>query len=159
MAKLNSESSARSFAAAVTAMSLGTGKRLMRNFRYYAHTSPAGATRSECLGVYSELRSNVFALQNLYLDDVNDGNSTFKVMLAKQIQDNLEELHRTILFYEVDDILAIISILDRLRVFWKQSTDASFYDEELPSRINRHVCSEFHELRRLITELPEQSNA
>ena len=69
MAKLNQNNSALPFAAAVTAMSLGTGKRLIRNFSYYKQTYEETISRQTCQNIYSELRFNVFSLQNLYLDD------------------------------------------------------------------------------------------
>lgn len=157
MAKLKPDSSARSLAAAVTAMSLGTGRRLMRNFSYYATPAPGGSSRSACLTTYRDFRANVFALQNLYLDHDTADTSAFKVMLAKQIQDNLEELHRELLFFEVDCIEPVIPVLDRLRAFWNQSTEPEFYGDNLPQAIDREVCSVFSELQRHLKKLPRYS--
>ncbi|MFO7845925.1 MAG: hypothetical protein R6V27_05125 [Balneolaceae bacterium] len=159
MAKLDPNSSALSFAAAVTAMSLGTGKRLMRNYNYYTESSPDGATRSDCLDICRQFRANVFALQNLYLDTEKHqhGNSSFKVMLAKQIQDNLEELHRKVLFFDVDQIVQVVSLIDHLRAFWTPCTEPEFYHDQLPSLIDRHVCSTFSELEHHLQNLPESS--
>jgi len=156
MAKLNSSTSALQFAAAVTAMSIGTGKRLMRNFHYYSGSEPDRVYSSECMQIYRELRFNLFSLQNLYLDHhESESRSAFKVLLAKQIQDNLEELHRKLLFFEVDEISGLIPVIDRLRSFWAGSVDPEFYDSELPSRIDNQLNSDFSTMEQHLQTLPD----
>lgn len=159
MAKLNESDSALPFAAAVTAMTLGTGKRLMRNFSYYKQNSSHTVLRRECIDIFNEIRMNVFGLQNLCLDDEGSaGTSSFKVMLAKQIQDNLEQLHRNLLFYDVDHIVTLIRKIDRLRSFWSDSSDAEFYTGNLSASIDTHVVSQFADIRDLLLELPSSSD-
>ena len=160
MAKLNNDSPALHFAAAVTAMSIGTGKRLIRNFQYYRKNTSEVVEKRECLTLYREIRFNLFSLQNLYLDDgnqQNDANSAYKVMLAKQVQDNLEDLHRKILFFDAGQITGLIPIIDRQRSFWKQSTEPEFYDDNLPLEIDRHLLTEFPAMERHLNSLPFQS--
>lgn len=160
MAKLNENRSSLPFAAAVTAMSLGTGKRLMRNFHYYRTQSPETVHREECLQTYRTIRLNLFGLQNMYLDSAkehSDAGSSFKVMLAKQIQDGLEELHRNILFFDAEQIEDLIPVLDRQRAFWAESTDAEFYSDELPSTLDRHLSSDLSAIEMHLLSLPQTS--
>jgi len=160
MAKLNQNENALSFAAAVTAMSLGTGKRLIRNFSYYNQTGTEVITRQTCLDICNELRFNTFSLQNLYLDDgQSESHGSFKVLLAKQIQDNLEELHRKILFFETDDILKIIPSLDSLRSFWSESSDPDFYDKKLSLRIDKQIIPLISDIQKRLRKLPEHANS
>lgn len=161
MAKLNENDSALSFAAAVTAMSIGTGKRLMRNFQYYRQSSDAVVTRPECLEILKQIRMNLFGLQNLYLNSSDEKqhhtSSSFKVMLAKQVQDGFEDLHRKVLFYDADYISEFIPLIDRNRSFWKDSTEPEFYDENLPRKIDRQLVSDFPVLKKNIMALPTHS--
>jgi len=161
MAKLNNDSSTLQFAAAVTAMSIGTGKRLIRNFHYYRQETAEVVSKPECLHLYREIRLNLFGLQNLYLDDVNqqsDTGSSFKVMLAKQIQDNFEDLHRKILFFDADSITDLIPIIDRQRSFWKESTEPQFYESDLPIKIDRHLSTDFPAMEQYLHSLPDHSD-
>jgi len=160
MAKLNNESSSFQFAAAVTAMSIGTGKRLLRNFHYYRKETTEIVAKRECMEIYRAIRFNLFSLQNLYLDNGNqhsDTSAAYKVMLAKQIQDNLEDLHRKILFFDADLITELIPIIDRQRSFWKQSTEPEFYDDELPLKIDRHLLTDFLPIEHNLNSLPFNS--
>lgn len=159
MAKLNQDNSALPFAAAVTAMTLGTSKRLMRNFTYYKQNSNQTVFRQDCICTFNELRFNVFGLQNLWLDkDPTDANSSFKVMLSKQIQDNLEQLHRDLLFFDVDHIVELIQHIDHLRSFWSESSKAEFYDDSLTNRIDKQVVFKFDGIRNLLNQLPASSD-
>ncbi|HKL15985.1 MAG TPA: hypothetical protein VJ915_10150 [Balneolaceae bacterium] len=160
MAELNQNNTALSFAAAVTAMSLGTGKRLIRNFSYYKQTRSETISRQLCLDICSELRFNVFSLQNLYLDDTpSDSHGSFKVLIAKQIQDNLEELHRKVLFFEPDDIIEIVSALDSLRAFWSESSDPGFYQDDLSLHIDKQIVPLLSDIQKHLKKLPEETNS
>lgn len=160
MAKQNLNDSPLSFAAAVTAMSLGTGKRLIRNFKYYKQTEPEIVSRESCNNINREIRFNIFSLQNLYLDSNDEAtHGSFKVMIAKQIQDDLEQLHRTLLFFDADDIVNIIPILDQQRDFWSGSHNPDFYADILPQRINREILPLIEQTESLLYALPETSPA
>ena len=160
MAKLNENRSTFQFAAAVTAMSLGTGKRLMRNFHYYRTQAAETVKREDCLQTYRNIRLNLFGLQNMYLDsaaEYSDAGASFKVMLAKQIQDGLEELHRSILFFDADQIEELIPLLDKQRAFWAESTEAGFYDDDLPAKLDRHLSTDFPAMEQHLRSLPQTS--
>ena len=160
MAKLNLNNPSLSFAAAVTAMSLGTGKRLIRNFKYYKQTEPEIVARESCIELNREIRFNVFSLQNLYLES-NDqaAHGSFKVMIAKQILDDPEQLHRLLLFFDADDIIDIIPVLDERRAFWAQSQNPDFYDDDLPHRINREILPLIEQTESSLYALPDASPA
>lgn len=161
MAKLNDNQSTLQFAAAVTAMSLGTSKRLMRNFQYYRQENPEIVSKNNCLRIYREIRINLFGLQNMYLDEneecTNTG-SSFKVMLAKQVQDGFEELHRKLLFFDADLIADLIPVLDRQRSFWAELVKPEFYNRDLPAKLDRHLISDFRAMEEELLTLPEFSS-
>lgn len=160
MAKLNQDDSALPFAAAVTAMSLGTGKRLIRNFNYYKQTHTETVSRQTCFTIYRELRFNLFSLQNLYLDNgQTDSQGSFKVMIAKQIQDNLEELHRKVLFFDTDDIVDLIPVLDQLRAFWSDSAEPGFYEDNLSERLDNQIIPLLSDIENYLRNLPELTNS
>lgn len=160
MAKLNLDDSALPFAAAVTAMSLGTGKRLIRNFTYYKQNHTETVSQQTCLAIYKELRFNVFSLQNMYLEDTQtESRGSFKVMIAKQIQDNLEELHRKVLFFDTDDIVDLIPVLDQLREFWDESSEPDFYEDNLSVRLDQRVIPLLSEAEYYLKNLPKLSDS
>lgn len=102
----------------------------------------------------------MFSLQNLYLDEAGShSHGSFKVLIAKQIQDNLEELHRKVLFFEPDDIIEIIPAIDSLRSFWSASSDPEFYDSDLPLRIDKQNIPLLTDIRHHLNKLPEQINS
>lgn len=160
MAKLNNDSSLQ-FAAAVTAMSIGTGKRLIRNFQYYRQEESQTVSRTDCKRIFREIRLNVFGLQNLYLDHYSgpeDGGSSFKVMLAKQIQDGFEELHRSLLFFEADQIAGLIPVIDEQRTFWAGSSEPVFYNAELPATLDRQLTTHYPQIEDALNALPARSS-
>jgi len=160
MAKLNNDSSLP-FAAAVTAMSIGTGKRLIRNFQYYRQKESQSVSRTDCKRVFRDIRLNVFGLQNLYLDHhsgPDSGSSSFKVMLAKQIQDGFEELHRSLLFFEGDQIAGLIPVIDEQRAFWAGSSEPEFYTAELPATLDRQLTTHYPQIENALNALPPHSS-
>ncbi len=145
------------FAAAVTAMSLGTSRRLSRNFRYYKQNKESEIRKSDLQKVCSLIRHEIYTLQNLYMNEENSVfSSPFKVMLAKSILDRFEELHRNLLFFNVDTIESIIPVIDRQRSFWQQSTEVKFYDENLIQKLD-YVIEDLRALKTSLETLPVTS--
>lgn len=158
MAKLNNSDSSVPFAAAVTAMSLGMSKRLMRNFRYYQKYQPETITRDKLLEICRDIRFDIFSLQNLYLNRPEQHTNTpFKVMIAKRVSDHFEELHRKLLFFDVDDITDIIPIIDQQRRFWDEAVEPGFYENDLPEKLQQILSSVYPDLENQIKKLPEKS--
>jgi len=158
VAKLSSKSDSLQFAAAVTAMSLGTSRRLSRNFSYYKQSEISEVKRSDLHKMYAQIRHEIYTLQNLYLnDEYSASSSPFKVMLAKSILDRLEELHRNLLFFDVDTIQSIIPVIDRQRRFWQQSTEVEFYAESLIQKLESVVEQDMITLESLLKTLPDTS--
>lgn len=147
------------FAAAITAMSLGTSLRLSRNFRYYKQTELSKIKREDIQRIFAQIRHEIYTLQNLFLNEENTvTRSPFKVMLAKNILDQLEELHRNLLFFDVDTIQSIIPVIDRQRHFWQQSTEVEFYDESLLQKLETTVEQDLISLEIFLKTLPDTSN-
>jgi len=159
MAELNPESDAKKIAAAATIMSLGTGRRLARNFSYYNRSDADVVSRRELQSLLLKIRRNSYNLENLYLhDEISAENGVFKVMLAKNILDEFEELHRKVLFFDPDKIQHIIPIIDRQRSFWKQSEDIEFYSNGLTEKLEHDVSADLLEIGSFLKELPEISS-
>lgn len=158
MAKLNNSDSSVPFAAAVTAMSLGMSKRLMRNFRYYQKHQTETITRNKLREICRDIRFDIFSLQNLYLNRSNQRTGDpFKVMIAKRVSDRFEELHRKLLFFDVDNITAIIPIVDQQRRFWDEAVEPRFYDNDLPQKLQQVLSTVYPSLEKHIKKLPEKS--
>lgn len=158
MAKLSLKSEKMQFAAAVTAMSLGTSRRLSRNFRYYKQSELSEIKREDLQKISAQIRHEIYTLQNLFLNEENSiSNSPFKVMLAKSILDRFEELHRNLLFFDVDTIQSIIPVIDRQRHFWQQSTEVEFYDENLIQKLEATAEQDLIELEASLETLPDTS--
>ncbi|MEX0660880.1 MAG: hypothetical protein WEA58_06690 [Balneolaceae bacterium] len=146
------------FAAAVTAISLGTSQRLSRNFRYYNQSELSNIKREDLQRIFVQIRHEIYTLQNLFLNEEDSvSSSPFKVMLAKNILDRFEELHRNLLFFDVDTIQSIIPVIDRQRRFWQQSTEVEFYDERLLQKLETAVEQDLISLEKSLQTLPDTS--
>ncbi|MEX2456384.1 MAG: hypothetical protein WD381_03680, partial [Balneolaceae bacterium] len=96
--------------------------------------------REDLQRIFAQIRHEIYTLQNLFLNEEDTvSSSPFKVMLAKNILDRFEELHRNLLFFDVDTIQSIIPVIDRQRRFWQQSTEVEFYDERLLQKLETTV--------------------
>lgn len=152
------KSEAIQFAAAVTAMSLGTSRRLSRNFRYYKQNELSEIRREDLQKISAQIRHEVYTLQNLFINEEESlSGSPFKVMLAKSILDSFEELHRNLLFFDVDTIQSIIPVIDRQRHFWKKSTEVEFYGENLVHKMGTTVEQDLIILEASLESLPDTS--
>lgn len=152
------KSEAMQFAAAVTAISLGTSQRLSRNFRYYNQSELSNIKREDLQRIFVQIRHEIYTLQNLFLNEEDSvSSSPFKVMLAKNILDRFEELHRNLLFFDVDTIQSIIPVIDRQRRFWQQSTEVEFYDERLLQKLETAVEQDLISLEKSLQTLPDTS--
>lgn len=130
MAELNSEP--LQFAAAVSAITLISGRKLSRNFAYYrSEKLPAEMVfRNELLLLCHRIRMEMFGMHNL-MENPEKRCSPFLVAVAGEINDCFEELHRKLLFFDTSVITEIIPEIDSQRSFWKHYTDELFYSENL----------------------------
>lgn len=158
MAKLDSHGLFE-FAAATTAITLTTSRRLLRNFRYYKdHDENPPVQRDELAELCRSIRQNAFSLQNLMLNEAT-ADSPFLVSVAGEIYDQLEELHRKLLFFDADQIVEIIPLVDSQRKFWKHLTEAEFYSESLLPELEKNIPGTLHNLEEKILELPVHTSA
>lgn len=155
MAKLNPAELLR-FAAATTAMTLSTSRKLIRNFNYYKTSDPTTITKSELLSLYKRIRLDLFSLQNLLMN-CNENTTPYIVSLSGQIFDHFEELHRKVLFFDPDQLVEIIPVIDEQRKFWVQRTDIEFYKQNLLSHIENRVTGPMQKLEKQLEKLPDSA--
>lgn len=155
MAKLNPAELLR-FAAATTAMTLSTSRKLIRNFNYYKTSDPTTITKSELLSLYKRIRFDLFSLQNLLMNS-NENTTPYIVSLSGQIFDQFEELHRKLLFFDPDLLVEIIPVIDEQRKFWVQRTDIEFYNQNLLSHIENRVTGPIQKLEKQLEQLPDSA--
>lgn len=143
------------FTAAATALTLSTGRKLIRNFSYY-RTEKSDRIYSEelhalCIGI----RKDTFSLHNLMTSSENY--SPFFVAIAGQISDRLEELHRKLLFFDPEEIIGLIRLIDGQRTFWNRATDPEFYDEILISHLEHDIPEKLLKIELELLRLPDSA--
>ena len=155
MAKLE-HSMALRFAAATSALTLTTSRKLIRNFRYYRSEEPGSILSRDLAKLCRHARRNAFSLYNLMERDTDF--SPFFVSLAGEIYDQLEELHRKLLFFDPDQISELIPLIDRQRTFWNRLSEEDFYNRELLDSLENEIPDIFTEIELKITQLPEKAS-
>lgn len=158
MAQLKKPNSSIQFAAAASAVTLTTSRKLARNFRYYKSSAPGIVSRDELIFLCREARSEAFSMHNLITKDEMN-RSPFLVSLAGQIFDQLEELHRKLLFFDVESISQIIPLVDQQRSFWKNLTNPEFYSQDLIYNLEHSIPRKFTKIESLIEQLPASANS
>ncbi|MDX1591567.1 MAG: hypothetical protein R3283_06380, partial [Balneolaceae bacterium] len=125
------------FSAAAIALTLITGRKLIRNFRYYRSSEPDRIYREELIALCIAIRKDAFSLHNLMCR--TEEHPAYFVALAGRISDRFEELHRKLLFFDPDDIEDAVKLIDSQRAFWKKSENPEFYDGHLLSTLENRV--------------------
>lgn len=156
MAKLE-PTSLLTFSAAASALTLSTSRKLIRNFRYYRNTETEIVKRDALIKLCLNIRQDSFGLQNLVESD--EQYPVFFVALARQISDQLEDLHRNILFFEASQITEIIKLIDQQRIFWCNHTDPNFYNFELINTLEHKIPATLYRIETLIKRLPDSVSA
>ena len=141
------------FAAATSAITLTTSRKLLRNYRYYRDNSVESVSRNELLHLCRMIRKDAYGLHNLMVTEPDF--FPFFVALAGQINDRLEEMHRKLLFFDSDMIEELIPLLDRQRAFWAGLTDEDFYGEKLISSLEHEIPKTLYRTELLIKRLPQ----
>lgn len=152
MAELSSKALAN-FTAAASALILTESLRLIRNYRYYNDLSEETVSRDHLAAKVREARKLSFALQNLMSKDEPD-EASFFVSVAGRINDLLEEIHRKILFFDTDDIVEIVPMIDRQRKFWKEFNHVEFYHSSLIRELDSSVPETLSKIEKNIKDLP-----
>ena len=156
MAELN-ESALQNFTAATAALTLTQCLRLSRNNRYYSSDRVQVVERDKILQKVLEIRRLAFILHNI-IAYANSDHSPFYVSIAGRIHDNLEEIHRKILFFEADCIREMIPLIDEQRRFWKDLHAVEFYGEDLLARLDHNIPETLSELYEMIEDLPRTAS-
>ena len=152
MAKLNP---LVSFSAAASALTLSTSRKLIRNFNYYRSENDESIGRKNLQQLCKAIRRDSFGLHNLIENEPD--HSAFFVALARQIDDQLEELHRKILFFDAEDISEIIPLIDVQRSFWSNHMNPDFYDSELVTILEHRFPASLYEIENQLHRLPESA--
>lgn len=152
MAELSSKALAN-FSAATSALILTESLRLIRNYRYYNDLTDNTVSRDQLISNIRNARKQSFVLQNLMAKNEPD-EAPFFVSVAGLINDLLEEVHRKILFYDADDIVDIVPLIDWQRKFWKKFNQVEFYDSELIQKLEHTVPETFIRIEENIKNLP-----
>lgn len=151
MAELN-KSNIYELAAAASALTLITGHKLIRNFRYYRSAEPDIIYRDNLLSLCVTIRKDAFSLHNMMCSP--DQQPSFFVAIAGRINDRLEELHRKLLFFDPSEIAEAVEIIDPERAFWKRSDDPLFYEEDLITRLEHDVPETILKIEVLLKQVP-----
>ncbi len=154
MAQLNSELA--QFTAATAAATLSAGQKLIRNFNYYRSASSDEdlITREELLLICNNIRMDLFGMHNLLNDELMQ-HSPFLVSLACRINDSYEELHRKLLFFDIQFIENIIPQMDTVRHFWADCTEPFFYNSLLEYELEHGQSEAIKQTEKAIKKLPE----
>jgi len=143
-------------AAAVSAATLTTSRKLSRNFSYYRseNLNDLRHARESLINVCNTLRMDLFGLQNLFLDHPETA-TPFMVTLAGDIHDSFENLHRNLLFYDADRIELLIPKIDRERSYWNRFTNHHFYNEGISEHIDASTLPAISHIKEEILTFPE----
>jgi hypothetical protein len=156
MAKLD-PSELLSFSAAASALTLTTSRKLIRNFRYYRSEKPESIDRLSLEELCRNIRRDAFGLHNLMESEPK--HPTFFVAFSKQIFDQLEELHRKLLFFDADLIAEIIPEIDQQRWFWNNLIEPEFYDDRLIEALEHEIPQTLYRIEKLLARLPDSIQA
>lgn len=152
MAEL-SQKALLNFAAASSAMMLVESLRLIRNYKYYNNISDNTVSRTALLEQIRYTRRLAFSLHNLMEKDETD-EAPFYVSIAGAIYDAFEEIHRSILFFDPEDIVSIIPGIDEQRSFWSGFCDTEFYNGRLIHQLEDIIPKKIIDLETKIKGLP-----
>ena len=156
MAKLDHSSGLLQFAAAATAVTLTSSQKLIRNSRYYKTSRSGNIYRDDLADMCRAIRQDTYGLQNLMMNEAT-AKSPFLVALSGKIYDQLEELHRNLLFFDPGSISEIIPFVDQQRRFWEQLTEPDFYSDALLNELEYNVPHALDVIKQKIDSLPAQT--
>ncbi|MDX1641985.1 MAG: hypothetical protein R3220_09830 [Balneolaceae bacterium] len=152
MAELSSKALAN-FTAASSALILTESLRLVRNYRYYNNLSVDRVARDRLIKKVRNMRRLAFSLQNLMSRGEPD-EAPFYVSVAGGINDILEELHRKLLFFDAEDIVDIVPLIDQQRKFWADFTEVDFYDSSIMNELEHSIPKKLIKIEKLLLGLP-----
>ena len=90
-------------------------------------------------------------MQDLDSDDLSLTQTSlrpFLFILGRAVHDNLETLHRELLFYPADQIADLIPWIDRERRYWRDYDSSNFYDETLLLKLDHEILATLQHIER-----------
>jgi hypothetical protein len=142
------------WASAATLMTLSVSLRCAKDFRYYRNQQSITVEREKLESLCRQIRHHLFSLHNVMLNEITPSVYPFLFLLGRSIHDDLETLHRDLLFFEADDLVDVIPLIDHERNRWKSYNQADFYDEELSSQLDHQIPSNLDNILAHIRSLP-----
>lgn len=70
----------------------------------------------------------------------------FLFILGRTVHDNLETLHRELLFYPADQIADLIPLIDRERRYWREYDSSNFYDDTLLLKLDHEILATLQDI-------------
>jgi len=135
-------------------MTLSVSLRCARDFRYYRSQKPVIIEREDLEKLCHQIRQNLFSLQNIMIKEITHSLYPFLFLLGRAIHDDLETLHRDLLFFQADDLVEIIPLIDIERKRWHSYNQADFYDVELISQLDHQIPYNLDKILTHIRRLP-----
>lgn len=154
---MSSSSENKNWAATATLMTLSVSMRCVRDFRYYRTDKPVTIKRSDLEQVGEQLLENSFTLHNLLMDTISPSTWPFLFLIGRSVHDDLETLHRDLLFFDPGDIVDMIRTIDGERTRWKKYNRVSFYSEVLADCLDHEIPLTFQNLLSNLKKLPKES--
>lgn len=152
---MDNQTENKNWAAVATLMTLSVSVRCARDFRYYRTGANTLIKRKNLLKICTRLKHHTYSLQNLMTGRKFPSVYPFMFLIGRNIHDNLETLHRDLLFFKAEDIVDIIPIIDVERKRWSCYNRASFYDETLVEQLDYEIPAIIEKLDTNLRCLPE----
>lgn len=152
---MNSTTENKNWAAAATLMTLSVSVRCARDFKYYRSGEQTVIDRDNLLKICSRLYHHGYSLQNLMTAPESPSVYPFLFLIGRNIHDDLETLHRDLLFFEPDDIVDIIPLIDDERKRWKSYNRVSYYSESLVEKLDHEFPVFIEKLDSELHKLPQ----
>lgn len=136
-------------------MTLSVSVRCARDFKYYRSGEQTVIDLDNLLKICSRLYHHGYSLQNLMTAPESPSVYPFLFLIGRNIHDDLETLHRDLLFFEPDDIVDIIPLIDDERKRWKSYNRASYYSETLVEKLDHEFPVFIEKLDSELHKLPQ----
>lgn len=136
-------------------MTLSVSVRCARDSKYYRSGEQTVIERDSLLKVCNRLYHYCYTLQNLMGGFESSSVYPFLFVTGRNIHDDLETLHRDLLFFEPDDIIDIIPLIDKERKRWNSYNQVSFYTETLTEKLDGEFPAFIKKLNTNLRKLPQ----
>lgn len=134
-------------------MTLSVSLRCAHDFQYYRSQSTETPAIQKLEKTVKRLISNTESLHNLLTQLDEPEARPFHYILGRTIHNDLETLHRDLLFFDADQIIDIIPLIDSERRFWREYNMDRFYNPGLIRRLGHEIPAVLKQIRHGISHL------